>query len=91
MNKINPLYKLFDYACDRFYYIEYGERPYTKTMKGILLNYSGSMAVILAEEGMYQIKQRDVQFMAPTSIPAKASEEYRNLIKEYLSECAAQS
>lgn len=86
MNKISPIYKLFDYACDKFYCIECDY----KIIKGLLLNY-GSPMVVLAEEGIYHIEQRDIRHMRPISIPTTVSEEYRNLIETYLSECAAQS
>ena len=88
MSKIDPIFKLFDYACNRFYCIEYGEYPYTKTVKGLLLHYNDPI-VILTEEGIYQFKQRDIHCIVPILPPKKISEEYKNLIETYLSARAA--
>lgn len=71
------------YVCDKYYLIEYGYQNFTSTAKGLLLNYYGGNIVLLAEEGIYHIKYKDIRFMKPikTLQLDKLNEEYQKLIK----------
>ena len=71
------------YVCDKYYLIEYGCHGFTSTAKGLLLNYYGGNIVLLAEEGIYHIKYKDIIFMKPikTLQLEKLDVKYQELIK----------
>lgn len=52
--------------CDKNYVVEYNHYGYENTIKGKLLNYCSGNIVLLAEDGIYHLKYRDITYMAPT-------------------------
>lgn len=84
--KIDPLYKLFEYSCDRFYTIEYGDDCYSRTIKGFLLNCGGPRYHILTEHGLCIIKSKDISTMFPIPRPKNLSDNFREVIETYLKE-----
>lgn len=52
-------------ACDKYYIIEYDHYGYKQTVKGLLLNYYNGNIVLLADEGIYHLKYKDIIFMEP--------------------------
>lgn len=87
MSKIDPMYKLFNYACDKMYRVFY-KTDYTdeRVMTGLLINCHGSFLIFLGEKGMYYIKHKDVLFMEPIPMPKNLSDNFRTLIETYLKE-----
>lgn len=77
-NFINKETAICEYACDRYYAVDYNHGGYTSTVKGFLLNYYSGNIVLLAENGIYHIKYKDIVFMKPLQLPLN------NLNKEYL-------
>ena len=71
------------YVCDKYYLIEYSYSGFTNAVRGLLLNYYGGNIVLLAEEGIYYIKYKDIRFMKPikTLQLEKLDEKYQKLIK----------
>ena len=86
MTKIDPLYKLFEYSYGRFYTIEYGDKCYSRTIKGILLNWDGSRYYILTEYGLCIIKTNEINTMFPIPIPKDLCDNFRKAIETYLKE-----
>lgn len=86
MIKIDPLYKLFDYSCDRFYTIEYGDDCYSRTIKGFLLNCGGPRYHILTEHGLCIIKSKEINTMFPIPMPKNLCDNFRKVIETYLKE-----
>lgn len=86
MRKIDPLYKLFNYACDRFYTIEYGNDYNPRIIKGFLLNCCGPRYLILTEHGLCIIKASEISTMFPITVPKNLSNNFRILIETYLKE-----
>ena len=84
MQKIDPLNKLFDYACDKFYIIEHSRSD--KPVIGLLLNCFSSQYWFLTERGIFMIKTKDIEYMSPISMPKHLSDEYRSTIETYLKE-----
>lgn len=85
--RIDPLYKLFDYACDRFYTIEYGNDGYQpRIIKGFLLNCSGSRYHILTEYGLCIIKTKEINTMFPIPMPKDLPDDFKKVIETYLKE-----
>lgn len=87
MGKIDPLFKLYNYACDKMYRIiyktDYGDE---RAMCGLLIHCHGPLLVLLGEKGMYYIKHKDIVLMEPISMPKNACENYRAVIEDYLKE-----
>lgn len=91
MAKFDPLYKLFNYACDKMYRIIYKTNYDDEhAMRGMLLNCHGSFLILLGEKGLYYIKHNDVLLIEPIPMTFKMNEEYRSVIETYLTERAAQ-
>lgn len=84
----DPLYKLFEYSCDRFYTIEYGDDCYSRTIKGLLLNCGGPHYHILTEHGLCVIKTKEVNTMFPIPMPKDLPDNFRKVIETYLKERA---
>ena len=72
-----------EYACDRYYVIDYNHYGYVSTVKGLLLNYYNGNIVLLSEDGIYHLKYKDIVFMKPVNIPSldKFSPKYKELLK----------
>ena len=89
--RIDPLYKLFDYACDRFYVIDYNkdDRPYVIT--GFLLNCGGPRYHILTEYGLCIIKIKDINSMFPIPMPKDLPNDFKQAIEIYLKERAEEA
>lgn len=86
MFKPDPLYKLFEYACDRFYTIEYGNDYQPRIIKGFLLNCGGPRYHILIEHGLCIIKSKDINTMFPIPMPKNLPDNFRKVIETYLKE-----
>lgn len=70
------------YACDRYYIIDYNHDGYSSTTKWFLLNYYNGNIVLLAEDGIYHLKYKDIVFMKPTkALFDKFSLEFKELLK----------
>ena len=87
--KIDPLFKLFDYACDKFYIIEHSrsDRP----IIGLLLNCFTSQYWFLTERGIFMVKSKDIEYMNPIPTPKNLSDNFRLVIEQYLKECSNQN
>jgi len=83
--KENPMWRLYEYACNKLYYVEYGEIP--KHLFGILVN-CGKLYVFLGEKGLYVIKVEDITSLEPAPMPEKISDEFRKVIEDYLQDSA---
>lgn len=87
MAKMGPLFKLYNYACDKMYRViyktDYGDEH---AMKGMLLNCHGPLLILLGEKGMYYIKHKDIQLMEPIPMPKNLCDNYRTVIETYLKE-----
>ena len=86
--KENPMWRLFEYACNKLYYVEYGEIP--KRLFGILVNCGGTLYAFLGEKGLYMIKVNDIKSLEPASMPKTISDEFRKVIEDYLQVSATQ-
>lgn len=89
MAKIDPLYKLYNYACDKMYRVIYEvDDPYPDehVAIGMLLNIHGPLVVLLGEKGMYYIRHKNIRLMEPIPMPKKLCDNYRNVIETYLKE-----
>lgn len=87
MSKIDPLYKLFNYACDKMYRVTYKANYYDeRAVRGLLINCHGPHLVLLGEKGIYYIKHQDVLLMEPIPMPEKLCDNYRTVIENYLKE-----
>ena len=89
MAKIDPLYKLYNYACDKMYRVIYKTDdfyPDEHATTGMLLNIHGPLIVLLGEKGMYYIRHKDIKLMEPIPMPEKLADNYRKVIEEYLKE-----
>ena len=88
MAKIDPLYKLYNYACDKMYRVVYAPEwyPGERAVQGLLVNCHGSLIILLGEKGLYYIKHKDIQLMEPIPMPSKLCDNYRNVIETYLKE-----
>lgn len=84
--KIDPLWKLFEYACDRFYTIEYGDNYPHRIIKGLLLNCGGSHYHILTEHGLCVIKSKEINTMFPIPMPKNLCDNFRKVVETYLKE-----
>ena len=84
MERIDPLFKLFDYACDKFYIIEHSRSD--KPIIGLLLNCYSSQYWFLTERGIFMVKSKDIEYMSPISMPKNLSNNFRELIETYLKE-----
>lgn len=63
---------LFDYACDKCYYIETTDYL---AYRGVLLNYHGGTIVLLSTKGMVHLPYSEIYRMYPLSkIPFELEE-----------------
>lgn len=88
--RLDPLWKLFEYACDRFYTIEYGDGYPHRTIKGLLLNCGGSHYHILTEHGLCVIQSKEINTMFPIPMPKDLCDNFRKVVEDYLGERAKQ-
>lgn len=81
---MDPVYKLLNYACDKFYIVEHekSEKPFM----GLLLNCSTSRYWFLTEQGLYMVKIKDLICMKPISMPEHLNHDFKALIEKYLEE-----
>lgn len=88
MRKVDPLFKLFNYACGKMYRVIYNTHDFNdeRATVGMLINCHGPMIVLLSEKGLHYIKHKDIQFMDPIPMPKHLSDEYRSTIETYLKE-----
>ena len=72
-----------EYACNKYYVVDYNHNGYKSTVKGMLLNYYSGNIVLLSEDGIYHMKYQDIIFMKPINISSlsKTSVEYKELLK----------
>lgn len=84
MGKIDPLFKLFDYACDKFYVVEHSRSD--KPIVGLLLNCHSSQYWFLTERGIFMVKSKEIEYMSPITMPKNLSNNFRALIETYLKE-----
>ena len=52
-------------ACNKYYLVEFNHNCKENFVTGLLLNYNSGNIVLLAEEGIYHIKNGDITFMRP--------------------------
>ena len=85
---MDPLFKLFNYACDKMYRVVYTSEwiSYEHMAQGLLINCHGSLVVLLGEKGLYYIKHKDIQLMEPIPMPKNLSDNFRLVIEQYLKE-----
>ena len=86
MKKIDPWYKLFDYACDQFYIVEHNRSD--KPIMGLLLNCFSSQYWFITERGLFMIKSKDIEYMSPIPMPKHLCDNFRKVIETYLKEAA---
>ena len=86
--KMDPLFKLFNYACDKMYRVVYTSEwnSYEHMAQGLLINCHGSLVVLVGEKGLYYIKHKDIQLMEPIPMPRNLCDNYRSIIETYLKE-----
>ena len=72
-----------EYACNKYYVVDYNHNGYKSTVKGMLLNYYSGNIVLLSEDGIYHMKYQDIIFMKPINISSlnKVNIEYKELLK----------
>lgn len=78
--------KAFGYACDKYCLVIYDREHcgHEQRIEGLLLNYASGNVVLLADEGMYHIKYKDIVFMKPIEPSVdKLSEEFKELLKSF--------
>ena len=80
------MWKLFEYACNKFYTIEYGNDCQPCIIKGLLLNCGGPRYYFLTEHGLCVIKTKEINTMFPIPIPKDLSDNFRKVIEDYLKE-----
>lgn len=89
MAKIDPLYKLYNYACDKMYRVIYKVNDSyldEHVVIGMLLNINSHFIVLLGERGIYYIRHKDVKLMEPIPMPRNLCDNYRSVIETYLKE-----
>lgn len=86
--KMDPLFKLFDYACGKMYKVVYTSEwnSYENIVQGLLINCHGPLTVLLGEKGLYYIKHKDIQLMEPIPMPKNLSDNFKLVIEQYLKE-----
>ena len=84
MGKIDPLYKLFYYACDKFYIVEHSCSD--KPIVGLLLNCHSSQYWFLTERGIFMVKSKEIEYMSPITMPKNLCDNFRRVIETYLKE-----
>ena len=90
--KMDPLFNLFNYACDKMYRVVYTSEWHDEgVVQGLLINCHGSLVVLLGEKGLYYIKHKDIQLMEPIPMPKNLSDNFRLVIEQYLKERSNQN
>lgn len=86
--KMDPLLKLFNYACDKMYRVVYTTEWHSDehNVQGLLINCHGPLMILLSEKGLYYIKHKDIQLMEPIPMPRNLGDNYRSTIETYLKE-----
>ena len=87
--KMDPLFKLFDYACDKFYVVEHSRSD--KPIFGLLLNCFTSQYWFLTERGIFMVKSTDITHMSPVSMPKNLNDNFKLVIEQYLKERSNQN
>ena len=88
---MDPLFELFNYACDKMYRVIYTPEGYgERIVKGLLINCHGLLIVLLGEKGLYYIKHTDIQLMEPIPMPKNLCDNFRLVIEQYLKERSSQ-
>lgn len=82
---MDPMWRLFDYACDKFYYVKYGNEYKLNFIKGLLLD-CGPCYVFLTECGLYIIDMKEIYGMHPIPMPQDLSDNFKKVIETYLKE-----
>ena len=83
LNFIEQETAICEYACNRYYIVEYNHDGYNSTVKGFLLNYYNGNIVLLAEDGVYHLKYKDIIFMRPARVfSLDKYPEYREVLKK---------
>ena len=49
-----------DYICNKYYYVVYKNNYLTESTQGLLLSYVGGNIILLADDGVYHIKNNDI-------------------------------
>ena len=72
-----------NFVCGRYYLVEYKYCDVILDIKGLLENYYGGNVILLAEDGVYHIKYKDIVHMRPVKMPSldKFNERYQELLK----------
>ena len=72
-----------NFVCGRYYLVEYKYCDVVLSIKGLLENYFGGNVILLAEDGIYHIKYKDIVHMRPVKMPSldKFNECYQVLLK----------
>lgn len=85
---MKDMFKAFDYACNKFYYIIYNKYNLCEQRaEGLLLNYASGNIVLLSEKGMYHLKYNDIIFMKPMEPPTyRLSKEFNDLLNYFMEE-----
>ena len=90
MKDYGELYKeAFEYACYKYYKVFYSSECYGRAeqkAEGLLLDYcgNGNGIILLAEEGIYHIKCKDIILMKPAKPMRNYSEAmYKILLKAF--------
>ena len=86
---MDPLFKLFDYACDKFYIIEHNRSD--KPIIGLLLNCFTSQYWFLTERGIFMVKSKDIDYINPIPMPDKLGDNFKLVIEQYLKERSSQN
>ncbi|MBR5796374.1 MAG: hypothetical protein IKY26_09540 [Erysipelotrichaceae bacterium] len=82
---MKDVYRAFDYACYKFYYVIYNRYGVEQRVEVLLLNYTGGDTVLLFEKGICHIKYKDIIFMKPFEPPMdRLNEEFKSLLKYYM-------
>lgn len=87
--KMDPLFRLFDYACDKFYIIEHNRSD--KPIFGLLLNCFTSQYWFLTEHGIFMVKSKDIEYLSPIPMPKNLSDNFKLVIEQYLKERSNQN
>lgn len=87
--KMDPLFKLLDYACDKFYMVEHNRSD--KPIIGLLLNCFSSQYWFLTERGIFMVKSKDIEYMNSIPMPKNLSDNFRLVIEQYLKERSNQN
>lgn len=85
---MDPIWQLFNYACDKFYYVEYGSPRWPKIIRGLLLNCGGTKYSFITEQGLCIISYKEINIMHPIPMPKNLCNNFRKTIEIYLKERA---